>query len=277
MASTASISTVLAEGKEPKPKPKVSTLQTPVSASYPSEIRSPLPGAPAYLIKEDNIRTPITPPHAYLDFLKTMSPVLMSPAPTGTSSHFSFPSKAAMREVNEVEGKISSSNSAHPSLSRTSSSDSATVVTLSSGESDTGDASDASVESLDSKDTIKREVSEESSSFRHKKAVQALDLSKSKEHSAGSKPKPQSPRIVIPPSSSFAKPGSAKWNLRSQMPGSPLSPANTRTPLSARSHHEPRSASCLSATPWSASSPNEADVSSKHNPAPKGKRRKLEE
>ena len=76
-------------------KPVLSTLKTPVSATYPSELRSPMvhsASTPTFLKREESLKreellkTPISPPSAYLDFLKTLSPVLMSPLPTGTST-----------------------------------------------------------------------------------------------------------------------------------------------------------------------------------------------
>lgn len=303
MASTTSAAAVVAQGKVARPKPKVSTLQTPVSASYPSEMRSPLPGTPAYLIKEDNVKTPITPPHAYLDFLKTMSPALMSPAPTGTSSHFTFCGKALGAGLRDTDDKTVRKVEAQPSLSRTSSTDSAaTVMTLSTEASDGSEGSDDSLQSVQSSDQpeVKRERSASPPSFKSKKPVKDLDLSKTKTTLSGLKCKPQSPRIIIPPSP-FPKPASARLNHRAGLPGSPLSPATACTPMSARSQHATRSASCLSATPWSASasfSPTESEggsskTSKKYvrqvvtrtvtysatplDPAPKGKRRKLEE
>ncbi|TAQ83437.1 hypothetical protein B7494_g8239 [Chlorociboria aeruginascens] len=60
-------------------KPKLPQLQTPVTSTFPSELsalsaRSPLPGYADFVIKqEDGIKTPITPPLAYTDFLKSMS------------------------------------------------------------------------------------------------------------------------------------------------------------------------------------------------------------
>ncbi|KAF2090658.1 hypothetical protein K490DRAFT_71032 [Saccharata proteae CBS 121410] len=71
-------------------KPALSALKTPLSATYPSELRSPMPGTPSFIKREEGEKTPITPPAAYVDFLKALSPVLMSPIPTGTSSKFSF-------------------------------------------------------------------------------------------------------------------------------------------------------------------------------------------
>ncbi|KAA8576330.1 hypothetical protein EYC84_006465 [Monilinia fructicola] len=56
-----------------------------MSSTFPSELsalsnsaRSPFPGYADFMIKqEDSIKTPITPPLAYTDFLKTMnSPIV---------------------------------------------------------------------------------------------------------------------------------------------------------------------------------------------------------
>ncbi|RFU25276.1 hypothetical protein B7463_g11068, partial [Scytalidium lignicola] len=62
-------------------KPKLAQLQTPSTSTFPSELsalsaRSPLPGFADFIKAEDSIKTPITPPIAYIDFLKSMaSPV----------------------------------------------------------------------------------------------------------------------------------------------------------------------------------------------------------
>lgn len=76
-------------------KPKLPPLQTPVSSTFPSELsalsaRTPLTGFPDF-IKQEDMKTPITPPSAYTDFLKSMaSPVApsieKSPRPSPTSA-----------------------------------------------------------------------------------------------------------------------------------------------------------------------------------------------
>ncbi|KAH8815188.1 hypothetical protein F5884DRAFT_168073 [Xylogone sp. PMI_703] len=61
-------------------KPKLAQLQTPATSTFPSELsalssaRSPLPGFADFIKAEDAIKTPITPPIAYIDFLKSMAP-----------------------------------------------------------------------------------------------------------------------------------------------------------------------------------------------------------
>jgi hypothetical protein len=63
-------------------KPILPPLQTPKSATFPSEIvQSPLPGSLSAIKQEDDMRTPITPPVAYTDFLKTLTPVLSAASP----------------------------------------------------------------------------------------------------------------------------------------------------------------------------------------------------
>ncbi|KAL7778775.1 hypothetical protein CFE70_008276 [Pyrenophora teres f. teres 0-1] len=77
-------------------KPALSSLKTPMSATYPSELRSPMVTSAttpifANIKREDSdLKTPITPPTAYLEFLKNLSPVLSSPMSTGTSCKFVF-------------------------------------------------------------------------------------------------------------------------------------------------------------------------------------------
>ncbi|KZF24794.1 hypothetical protein L228DRAFT_237684 [Xylona heveae TC161] len=65
----------------PSNKPVLHALKTPVSATLPSELpRSPLPGISDLIKQEDGVKTPITPPIAYIDFLKALSPTVTSPA-----------------------------------------------------------------------------------------------------------------------------------------------------------------------------------------------------
>ncbi|KAB8302823.1 hypothetical protein EYC80_006167 [Monilinia laxa] len=87
-------------------KPKLPQLKTPMSSTFPSELsalsnsaRSPFPGYADFMIKqEDSIKTPITPPLAYTDFLKTMnSPIAAEktcsrPTPTSAPSSDSLAS-----------------------------------------------------------------------------------------------------------------------------------------------------------------------------------------
>ena len=65
------------------------TLKTPRSAMLPSELpRSPALGFLDIIKQEDDIKTPITPPLAYTEFLKALSPAISSPS-TGRSFSFS--------------------------------------------------------------------------------------------------------------------------------------------------------------------------------------------
>ncbi|KAL8736896.1 MAG: hypothetical protein Q9181_002236 [Wetmoreana brouardii] len=69
------------------PKPTLPALKTPSSATLPSELpRSPAPGMLDVIKKEDDIKTPITPPQAYTEFLKALSPAISSPGTAGSAS-----------------------------------------------------------------------------------------------------------------------------------------------------------------------------------------------
>ncbi|MCJ1385238.1 hypothetical protein MMC17_008359 [Xylographa soralifera] len=80
----------------PAVKPVLPTLKTPCSAGpvLPSELpRSPLPGWADFIKQEEeDLRTPITPPTAYTDFLKALSPAISSPS-TANSTNTSFSDK----------------------------------------------------------------------------------------------------------------------------------------------------------------------------------------
>ncbi|MCJ1412767.1 hypothetical protein MMC19_006865 [Ptychographa xylographoides] len=87
--------------KSPGVKPVLPTLKTPCSAGpvLPSELpRSPLPIWHDLIKQEDNdLRTPITPPTAYTDFLKALSPAIspsmLSPS-TASSINTCFSDKS---------------------------------------------------------------------------------------------------------------------------------------------------------------------------------------
>ncbi|KAI4150663.1 MAG: hypothetical protein L6R39_002204 [Caloplaca ligustica] len=81
--------------KTPKsPKPTLPALKTPSTATLPSELpRSPAPGMLDVIKKEDDLTTPITPPQAYTEFLKALSPAISSPG-TARSPCFSASGKS---------------------------------------------------------------------------------------------------------------------------------------------------------------------------------------
>lgn len=61
-------------------KPSLPPLQTPQTASFPSEIvETPLSALPPAIKQEHGLKTPITPPLAYTEFLKALTPILTSP------------------------------------------------------------------------------------------------------------------------------------------------------------------------------------------------------
>lgn len=258
MASATATATMAAAGFDKRPSSHAaSSLQTPGSGTFPSELRSPMVASPSLLKKDDALKTPITPPSAYLDFLKNMSPALMSPLPTGTSTHFKFPEKSSSR-VSEigVDKPIHSPATSQPALSRNTSFESASSSSTSS---------------------IESTVSHSSANTR-------------------SRSKPQSPRITIPPSS-FAMPAprSSRTPRRLHIPQSPFTPALSSahsmpspysgTPLSAApwsATYSPRDAD-----PEANGKPGKVSVRqvvtrtvtycrTPLEPAPRGKRRKLD-
>ncbi|KAF2456653.1 hypothetical protein BDY21DRAFT_364248 [Lineolata rhizophorae] len=223
--------------------PPISTIKTPLSATYPSELRSPLPGSPAFIKREEGaLKTPITPPNAYVDFLKAFSPSILTPLPTGSSSKFTFGDKTPAPS----SATISEKSSPLPSASQPpSSATSACSCAATAGE--------------------------------------------------GTKAARPSPKITIPPSP-FTRPMSARTASPRGYNGcpSPFSPSSARSPLSAHSVQSPFSATL---------SPRERDEAGKPGrqravsvrqvvtrtvtytrtpvtplePAPRGKRRKVEE
>ncbi|CAK1367639.1 hypothetical protein CB0940_11581 [Cercospora beticola] len=260
MATATSSATMAAAGFEKKSTANTASLPTPGSGTFPSELLSPMVSTPAaaFVRKDDALRTPITPPSAYLDFLKNFSPAVQSPA-SATSAKFSFGDKSFDRPFDRSNSDPTGTKSnitpptSQPSLSRHTSYDS--------------NGTDASAATISS-------------------AVARSNNGK----------RPESPRVIIPPSP-FAKPAprSARTPRRLHIPQSPFSPALA----SAQSVPSPYSNTPMSAAPWSASfSPREphtdiggpsGKVHVRHvvtrtvtycrtplDPAPKGKRRKIE-
>jgi hypothetical protein len=87
-------------------KPKLAPLQTPVTSTFPSELsarsaRTPLTGFPEH-IKQEDMKTPITPPSAYMDFLKSMASPATAPAakPTPRTSPTSVPASDSSDDSN---------------------------------------------------------------------------------------------------------------------------------------------------------------------------------
>ncbi|KAK0271044.1 hypothetical protein LTR54_006667 [Friedmanniomyces endolithicus] len=186
MASATATATMAAAGFDKRPS-AASCLQTPPSGGFPSEMRSPLAGSPGFLKqKENDLKTPITPPSAYLDFLKSMSPAMMSPAPTSTSARFSFHAERTSDKASDTTGKPSiSPPTSQPALSRNT-----------SYESTASTASASSAQSAASSTTVP----------------------------GPRRSRPESPRVTIPPSP-FIKPAlrSARTPRKLHIPHSPFS------------------------------------------------------
>ncbi|KAL1636145.1 hypothetical protein SLS58_009913 [Diplodia intermedia] len=244
-------------------KPTLPALKTPVSATYPSELRSPQVATPSFVKREEGEKTPITPPAAYVDFLKALSPALMSPMPTGTSTKFTFEER--------------------PPTSRTSSASSATTFTSTSSAADKPASPASSSGSPPPAATDSAPAAEE------------IEAGGAAASSAAAKTPATEMRVTIPPPSPFVRPMSAR-TPRLLIPQSPFSPA-LRTPLSARSLHSPYSAT-MSPGAWSldgktkdtravsvrqvvtrtvtySRTPVDAAHVAPLDPAPKGKRRRI--
>ncbi|KAK5133656.1 hypothetical protein LTR08_007510 [Meristemomyces frigidus] len=216
MASATATATRAAAGLDKRPSAS-SSLQTPGSGTFPSELRSPMAGSPSFMKQRENdLKTPITPPSAYLDFLRNMTPAMMSPAPTSTSARFSFNEKSLEKSFDRPsqtpgEKLTISPPTSQPALSRNVSYESTTSTATTSSMSST--ASSASAAST-------------------------------------ARARPDSPRVTIPPSQ-FAKPAprSARTPRRLHIPQSPFSPVLG----SAHTIASPYVSTPLSAAPWSAS------------------------
>ncbi|KAL9048024.1 MAG: hypothetical protein Q9162_007883 [Coniocarpon cinnabarinum] len=107
------------------------TIRTPLSSTYPNHIHSPLRSSAHKRDSSDNIKTPLTPPSAYFDFLRILSPNPYTPSPlsTGTSTRFShdsnypspaWPSAGLRDEKHLLRPTISSARSTSSSASGSS-------------------------------------------------------------------------------------------------------------------------------------------------------------
>ncbi|EEU45950.1 uncharacterized protein NECHADRAFT_100025 [Fusarium vanettenii 77-13-4] len=108
----------------PTAKPKLGKLTTPVTATFPSEITSATPiSAISFNFKPDPdfIKTPISPPSAYTDFL-TKAMALNSPAPSsGETTPDSIPDSATSEETDaSSKCNITPPSSASSTSSKTS-------------------------------------------------------------------------------------------------------------------------------------------------------------
>lgn len=260
-------------------KPTLSALKTPVSATYPSELRSPFPlsaSTPTFAAikreREEAIKTPITPPTAYLDFLKTLSPVLMSPMSTGTSSKFVFEGNrpTSMASVTSSASSASYTSTSHP---------------VDKEKSVTSTPATSRASSCSETDRVKQEPAAE--------VPMTAPLPKEQ---------PKEQTVTIPPPSPFRRPSSAR-TPRLYIPQSPYhSPATVRSPASANSAKSANSPySAVSPRTWDydrttgrtrrvsvrkvvtrtvtySSTPVDTKAPSfpQIDPAPRGKRRKLE-
>ncbi|KAF2200006.1 hypothetical protein GQ43DRAFT_418975 [Delitschia confertaspora ATCC 74209] len=213
-------------------KPTLPALKTPLSATYPSELRSPMVQSasaltPTFFKREESLKTPITPPSAYLDFLKTLSPVLMSPLPTGTSFKF------------EAGGNRPTSTASVTSLTSTASS--ASCPPTSAPITKTAPTSPASSRASS---CCNCDSSKEKEPTEIKKEPVEPPKSASAPPAPVSTLPPTKPQAInIPPPSPFMRPQSAR-TPRLYIPQSPYSPAGAaaQSPMSARSVQSPYSA-----------------------------------
>lgn len=94
-------------------KPTLPPLQTPKSASFPSEIvETPLSACVSAIVKqEQSLQTPITPPTAYTDYLKALTPVLASPPPSALSRSLSDESTTSQKSATSMPTSTKSDSS----------------------------------------------------------------------------------------------------------------------------------------------------------------------
>lgn len=91
-------------------KPVLPPLQTPKTASFPSEIvETPLSACLSAVIKQERgLKTPITPPTAYTDFLNALTPVLATPPTSALQRSLSDESTQTTNSANSANSATSS-------------------------------------------------------------------------------------------------------------------------------------------------------------------------
>ncbi|TID27350.1 hypothetical protein E2P81_ATG00110 [Venturia nashicola] len=223
-------------------KPQLSALKTPLSASYPSELRSPLVATPTYIKQEESLKTPITPPAAYLDFLSKLSPIqLMSPMSAGpaTSKRFTFPeTKPALSSVNSSDSVSTTASMNSNSSTITSTSLTSTAPVKSSRPS--SPLSKCSSRSSSCSSSHSNPAEKETAAKEEDTAILAKQGMKRQE-------RPDAINTTIPPTPGFPRPHSARTPRRLHIPQSPYSPASVRSPLgSAATIYSPYKTSAMS-------------------------------
>jgi hypothetical protein len=262
-------------------KPPLSALKTPLSATYPSELRSPMVQSattPTFIKREESLKTPITPPTAYLDFLKTLSPVLVSPMPSGTSQKFVFEANRP-NSMASVTSSMSSGN-----------------FTPTSAPADKASPTSSRASSCCHCETKNKDKEND----KDKDTTSSTPEKQQPPEPPMSAPPTNTHTVTIPPPSPFTRPQSAR-TPRLYIPQSPYSPSSVRSPASAHSVNSPYSAVSpkswdlekktgrtrrvsvrevvtrtvtysTTSTPVDGKAPNFPQI----DPAPRGKRRKLE-
>ncbi|KAF2280684.1 uncharacterized protein EI97DRAFT_5594 [Westerdykella ornata] len=233
-------------------KPALSTLKTPLSATYPSELRSPMvhsASTPTFIKREESLKTPITPPSAYLDFLKTLSPAIMSPLPSSASTRFVF------------EGNRPTSI---PSASSSSTSASSSSFTSTSGPADKTTSRASSRSSSCCNCDKEKSCQQKDSQHQHQHCHQQPPQQKQQQLQQQQQPEPPMSApptklhtVTIPPPSPFTRPQSAR-TPRLYIPQSPYSPSTVRSP----GVRSPGSAHSIT-SPYSAASPKPWDLEGK--------------
>ncbi|KXG46689.1 uncharacterized protein PGRI_039400 [Penicillium griseofulvum] len=99
-------------------KPVLPPLKTPKTMTFPSELHeSPLTAGSDYIKREEGSSTPITPPQAYTEFLKALTPVFTSPVSAGVEfPKFKF-EKRRPSPISVPSSATSTVFSSHESLS----------------------------------------------------------------------------------------------------------------------------------------------------------------
>ena len=260
------------------------TIKTPLSSTYPNHISSPLRSSFRKNDSSENVKTPLTPPSAYFDFLRILSPNPYTPSPlsTGTSTRFShdsnYPSpawpSAALRDEKQLlrptisSARSTSSSVSGSSLSSVSSQASSSALSAAAGIRSTGRDRSSAPPAANSSKPLQR-PSEIAFGRSFSAPEQGSDIATTtitatdpntgtrtteitRPHTARPALQPGTPRLVIPPS-----PSSSVTQISPTQHSAPATTANvphSACPPSAMSAHGAQSATMRSAGGWTPAS-----------------------
>jgi hypothetical protein len=235
-----------------------------MSATFPSEIQTPLTLMSPSLVKREEVeKTPISPPAAYLSFLSKMStPPATSPPPSASltgPSQSDRPTLTSHVSVESVSSAASETSEARTAESVTSEVRTTESVTSERTETTESEASQATVLEAESISTTTQATKPSSPRVRSLSCAEVSTVSMGK---PTSRPTPRPINIPLPMSPYSPGPESARSLKRLQIPQSPYSPRMASPSMTSPLVTSPFSASGMISPFSSAYSPRDREFGS---------------